>query len=234
MIRRPPRSTQPTTLFPYTTLFRSREEKLAGGGGLVRGAGDYRHPSVASDERNAYALVAFEDAGAKNVVVATGPTNQSLGEVYQTPTNDNRAEFSPCIAVDDTDVNLTCRAGALGANGEAALTWYVGSIFGAFLQLPGIHARATSAGDLAVHEGTGYVAATVLPDNAGASRCFAFEGDRDSTTSTLTATAIQDSGAAIPGARVAITPEGVTPFRRSYAWRVPAAAGKVQAVWLDL
>jgi hypothetical protein len=24
MIRRPPRSTQPTTLFPYTTLFRSR------------------------------------------------------------------------------------------------------------------------------------------------------------------------------------------------------------------
>jgi hypothetical protein len=26
MIRRPPRSTQPTTLFPYTTLFRSRIE----------------------------------------------------------------------------------------------------------------------------------------------------------------------------------------------------------------
>jgi signal transduction histidine kinase len=25
MIRRPPRSTQPTTLFPYTTLFRSKE-----------------------------------------------------------------------------------------------------------------------------------------------------------------------------------------------------------------
>jgi CBS domain-containing protein len=27
MIRRPPRSTQPTTLFPYTTLFRSALEK---------------------------------------------------------------------------------------------------------------------------------------------------------------------------------------------------------------
>jgi hypothetical protein len=27
MIRRPPRSTQPTTLFPYTTLFRSDEEQ---------------------------------------------------------------------------------------------------------------------------------------------------------------------------------------------------------------
>jgi ATP-binding cassette subfamily B protein len=28
MIRRPPRSTQPTTLFPYTTLFRSNETEL--------------------------------------------------------------------------------------------------------------------------------------------------------------------------------------------------------------
>jgi rubrerythrin len=26
MIRRPPRSTQPTTLFPYTTLFRSTDD----------------------------------------------------------------------------------------------------------------------------------------------------------------------------------------------------------------
>jgi 2-hydroxychromene-2-carboxylate isomerase len=29
MIRRPPRSTQPTTLFPYTTLFRSAAESAA-------------------------------------------------------------------------------------------------------------------------------------------------------------------------------------------------------------
>jgi hypothetical protein len=29
MIRRPPRSTQPTTLFPYTTLFRSVVELLS-------------------------------------------------------------------------------------------------------------------------------------------------------------------------------------------------------------
>jgi type IV pilus assembly protein PilF len=28
MIRRPPRSTQPTTLFPYTTLFRSNAQSL--------------------------------------------------------------------------------------------------------------------------------------------------------------------------------------------------------------
>jgi pyruvate carboxylase len=30
MIRRPPRSTQPTTLFPYTTLFRSVQADLNG------------------------------------------------------------------------------------------------------------------------------------------------------------------------------------------------------------
>jgi hypothetical protein len=28
MIRRPPRSTQPTTLFPYTTLFRSKAQQF--------------------------------------------------------------------------------------------------------------------------------------------------------------------------------------------------------------
>jgi hypothetical protein len=28
MIRRPPRSTQPTTLFPYTTLFRSDKTRI--------------------------------------------------------------------------------------------------------------------------------------------------------------------------------------------------------------
>src|SRR5216117_3224040 len=32
MIRRPPRSTQGRTLFPYTTLFRSRAQSGAGGG----------------------------------------------------------------------------------------------------------------------------------------------------------------------------------------------------------
>jgi elongation factor Tu len=39
MIRRPPRSTQPTTLFPYTTLFRSLDKGQAGdnAGVLLRG-----------------------------------------------------------------------------------------------------------------------------------------------------------------------------------------------------
>jgi uncharacterized protein YfaS (alpha-2-macroglobulin family) len=35
MIRRPPRSTQPTTLFPYTTIFRSPWPASGGGGSLT-------------------------------------------------------------------------------------------------------------------------------------------------------------------------------------------------------
>src|SRR5213080_4786442 len=46
MIRRPPRSTHRYTLFPYTTLFRSRGEQVAGGG-LAVGA---RHQCHRSEE----------------------------------------------------------------------------------------------------------------------------------------------------------------------------------------
>src|SRR3546814_9532758 len=50
MIRRPPRSTRTDTLFPYTTLFRSRARTVAGGvgGGADGGKGDgRRHPDAA-------------------------------------------------------------------------------------------------------------------------------------------------------------------------------------------
>jgi serine protease len=40
MIRRPPRSTQPTTLFPYTTLFRSGSGSVAGIADAIRYAAD--------------------------------------------------------------------------------------------------------------------------------------------------------------------------------------------------
>src|SRR3546814_10570474 len=64
MIRRPPRSTRTDTLFPYTTLFRSKAQRVA--------AADYRHTEVWSlldrnkrpDERVAGRLVvgALRDA----------------------------------------------------------------------------------------------------------------------------------------------------------------------------
>src|SRR3546814_15023972 len=37
MIRRPPRSTRTDTLFPYTTLFRSKSGKLKPGGTIIEG-----------------------------------------------------------------------------------------------------------------------------------------------------------------------------------------------------
>src|SRR5213592_1067307 len=40
MIRRPPRSTQRSTLFPYTTLFRSRNGTVVADPGAQRGAGN--------------------------------------------------------------------------------------------------------------------------------------------------------------------------------------------------
>src|SRR3546814_9281339 len=46
MIRRPPRSTRTDTLFPYTTLFRSRSEGFDFGecrGAGLRGGADRRH-----------------------------------------------------------------------------------------------------------------------------------------------------------------------------------------------
>jgi hypothetical protein len=51
MIRRPPRSTQPTTLFPYTTLFRSPGSLLARPAhGVNPGAGRIRLALVAGTE----------------------------------------------------------------------------------------------------------------------------------------------------------------------------------------
>src|SRR3546814_2602743 len=42
MIRRPPRSTRTDTLFPYTTLFRSRHGRIDAGGNAGRGPGGRR------------------------------------------------------------------------------------------------------------------------------------------------------------------------------------------------
>src|SRR3546814_5228698 len=59
MIRRPPRSTRTDTLFPYTTLFRSRQAKRRGmtasryrEHGTVLGDDGVHAPKVASDGRS--------------------------------------------------------------------------------------------------------------------------------------------------------------------------------------
>src|SRR3546814_9796316 len=58
MIRRPPRSTLPDTLFPYTTLFRSRRARQSGDCGAGEGRGRLapaRAGTVAADRDGACA-----------------------------------------------------------------------------------------------------------------------------------------------------------------------------------
>src|SRR3546814_11117847 len=56
MIRRPPRSTRTDTLFPYTTLFRSRRDKPddAGNGAGARRVRDSRERGRARDHRDGF------------------------------------------------------------------------------------------------------------------------------------------------------------------------------------
>src|SRR6187397_3272801 len=51
MIRRPPRSTRCTTLFPYTTLFRSGRGDRRDHDGAFSGASEPRHDRAASQDR---------------------------------------------------------------------------------------------------------------------------------------------------------------------------------------
>jgi hypothetical protein len=66
MIRRPPRSTQPTTLFPYTTLFRSAEFSR-GGPSAYRDALHQLSPSVLARAAVLYLSVSFEESWRRNV-----------------------------------------------------------------------------------------------------------------------------------------------------------------------
>src|SRR3546814_9652249 len=64
MIRRPPRSTRTDTLFPYTTLFRSRRDKPddAGNGAGARRVRDSRERGRARDHRDGFGT---DDASAR-------------------------------------------------------------------------------------------------------------------------------------------------------------------------
>src|SRR3546814_19364675 len=62
MIRRPPRSTRTDTLFPYTTLFRSRRHKLPSGGVVIQAIEQAIHPG-----RNGSTAHSREFPGLRNV-----------------------------------------------------------------------------------------------------------------------------------------------------------------------
>src|SRR3546814_5547214 len=59
MIRRPPRSTRTDTLFPYTTLFRSRSRGSGRGGRVARIDGDASLSAPATQNRQSIEAVNF-------------------------------------------------------------------------------------------------------------------------------------------------------------------------------
>src|SRR3546814_15422990 len=67
MIRRPPRSTRTDTLFPYTTLFRSRHAVVAGGAESLRRRGH---------RPGAFMLGVAIDAAAGRLVESVGEARQ--------------------------------------------------------------------------------------------------------------------------------------------------------------
>src|SRR3546814_8048592 len=68
MIRRPPRSTRTDTLFPYTTLFRSRERDLERVPGVVRVLHHLADVDGRPDERGVDAVVELLDDVGRAVV----------------------------------------------------------------------------------------------------------------------------------------------------------------------
>src|SRR3546814_9838017 len=93
MIRRPPRSTRTDTLFPYTTLFRSRQ---AHGPPQAR-AGEHR-PAVARTARHLHA--------------ASGTVHSRRGEAAQAH---RPAQRNPDLRLANAGIGPACRADLTGA-----------------------------------------------------------------------------------------------------------------------
>src|SRR3546814_3569575 len=69
MIRRPPRSTRTDTLFPYTTLFRSRQQKIAEG--------------LAAADNSQKALAQAKDQVNEELKVARAKANEIIEQAHQ-------------------------------------------------------------------------------------------------------------------------------------------------------
>src|SRR3546814_16078796 len=124
MLRRPPRSTRPDTLFPYTTLFRSkllrlggqfrvidRTERAAGDAGRVEGGEDIRRIATAA----AAGVVGDigEQQGGPAGVLATGERHGG-GLVQRGEAGDKSAALRPGMAGDlagDGGCFFLCRGG---------------------------------------------------------------------------------------------------------------------------
>src|SRR3546814_19594066 len=99
IIRRPPRSTRPHTLFPSTTLFRSIDMQFLDDGGVVRGDERIEHLRRAAGpdaQRAEDVLLRAWNAGQQRRIVARDPRVGGLGVLERTSfgDGDDAVEFA--------------------------------------------------------------------------------------------------------------------------------------------
>src|SRR3546814_1659284 len=108
MILRPPRSTRTDTLFPYTTLFRSRRYAANGAAGpelkLADNLGNAVQPRVAADGAGNFAVVWTQSAGYQQpyraVLRRYAANGTPLSAITPVDTNDAASnQLGPSIAM---------------------------------------------------------------------------------------------------------------------------------------
>ena len=204
--------------------------KLAGPGASgVRGRGtevlagrSYGHPSVVSDDLNAFVVIAFEDRDRDSVHVVSGPSAaHSLSYTFGTPEYDRRAERAPVLAAAHGAVNFTCLTDLYDPYGGSVMIWYHGLAWDtpSFRELAPLHDRAVSAGDIEVREGRAYITARCHLDNGKSGTAIVvFEGRRDDPGARLQAVPVNDHPSFTVQPRVAVTPDGFRHGLESYGY----------------
>ncbi len=230
---------------------------VAGPGGMIDTGGRYGHPSIVASKVSgpsgtiAEVAIAFEDRtlGVCRIASAFAVDHIRRGDpfvpLYTTPANDGRPEHHPVLAAaHDADdlpaLNFTCLAGnADPATGGYLLTWYFGEwVLGwSFQEMPPLHERALSAGDIDVTDRKAYVVA--LCSVGGASAVLAFEGDRDPPSSgapqPLRTERVNDVAVTTTEPKVARSPQSAPFASRGYGycalppgkWGVPEEDGDI-------
>ena len=203
---------------------------------------DFRNPSICSDSKNGNTVIAVEDVSKDVVyVTAASPKVNHVDVMAATPGSFTGVgallEGSPVVAADEGFVMFTY----LGRDTSGRTGMYLASTTstgGGYTALAQIHHWVDSPGDLAVREGSVYVAGRFFQDNVTPQKAVlqAWEGPWVNITGsnsyfTSVADHYHDNGQP----RIAITDDGpvhqsVGYGARDWAGSQPAGGG----IWVDL